>query len=82
MEDLKTDVEEARKGTDFEKYKTYFINCINSKGFENLLTGIYNSYKSNIINDIDLENIRNCSLSQEDFNKLFKDSFFFWKYRT
>ena len=77
MEDLKTDVEEARKGTDFEKYKTYFINCINSKGFENLLTGIYNSYKSNIINDIDLENIRNCSLSQEDFNKLFKDSFFF-----
>ena len=77
MEDLKNDVLEARKKTDFEKYDTYFINCLNNKGFDKLLTGIYELYKKNIIDDGYLSLMNNYSLSQEDFNKLYKDSFFF-----
>ena len=38
---LKDDVLNARKGTDFENYETYFINCINGKGFDKLLKGIF-----------------------------------------
>ena len=77
MEDLKNDILEARKGTDFEKYPTFCINCIKGKGFDNLLEGIYEQYKKNIISDGDLKDIKSCSLTQENFNKIYKDSFFF-----
>ena len=77
MEDLKNDILAARKGTDFEKYSTFCINCINNKGLDSLLQGIYDQYKNNIISDGDLKDIKSCSLSQEDFNKIYKDSFFF-----
>ena len=40
MEDLKMDVADARKGTKYEKFKTYCINCLNGKGFDLLLKGI------------------------------------------
>ena len=36
-EDLKMDVADARKGTKYEKFKTYCINCLNGKGFDLLL---------------------------------------------
>lgn len=52
MDDLKNDIEEARKGTDFEKYKTYFINCVNSKGFDLLLNGIFEKYKKILFQNI------------------------------
>ena len=39
--DLLDDIKEIRKNTDFEKNKTYFINCINGNGFNELLSGIY-----------------------------------------
>jgi len=77
MEDLKADVEEARKKTDFEGYSTYCLNCINSKGFDTLLEGIFEYFKKDIIKTNDLNNIKNLSLSQEDFKNLYKDSFFF-----
>ena len=82
MEDLKADVEEARKKTDFEGYSTYCLNCINSKGFDTLLEGIFEYFKKDIIKTNDLNNIKNLSLSQEDFKNLYKDSFFFWRYPT
>ena len=82
MEDLKADVEEARKKTDFEGYSTYCLNCINSKGFDTLLEGIFECFKKDIIKTNDLNNIKNLSLSQEDFKNLYKDSFFFWRYPT
>ena len=77
MDDLKNDIKEARKGTDFEKYKTYFINCVNSKGFDLLLDGIFEKYKKNIIPENYLKEIEKCDIEQSDFNKLIKNSFFF-----
>lgn len=77
MEDLKNEIKETRANTDFEKYETYFINCINCKGFDSLLTGIYNYYKKNIIENEILNKMKNSSLSQEEFSQIFKDSFFF-----
>ena len=76
MSDLKGEIEDARKGTGFEKYDTYCINCLTGKGFDLLLSGIYNKYKKYIIKDDDLEKINNKSLSENDFIKLFKDSKF------
>ena len=77
MEDLISEVADARKGSDFEKYSTYCINCLNGKGFDKLLNGIYEKFKSNIIKDEDLVKIENHSLGEEEFIKLFKDSIFF-----
>ena len=77
MEDLKMEVTDARKGTGFEKFETYFINCISGKGFDELLNGIYEKYKSNIIRNDDLDKIKNHSLSEEEFRNLFKNSIFF-----
>ena len=77
MEDLISEVADARKGSDFEKYSTYCINCLNGKGFDKLLNGIYEKFKSSIIKDEDLVKIENHSLGEEEFIKLFKDSIFF-----
>ena len=74
---LKNEVENARKNTDFENYKTYFINCINGKGFDELLKGIFEHFEKHIIKDEDLANIKNLSMKIENFNKLFEHSFFF-----
>ena len=74
---LKNEVENARKNTDFENYKTYFINCINGKGFYELLKGIFEHFEKYIIKDEDLANIKNLSMKIENFNKLFEHSFFF-----
>ena len=63
MEDLKNDVLEARKGTDFENYSTFCINCINGKGFDKLLQGIYDYYKGNIVSQQALNMIKTCSLN-------------------
>ena len=74
---LKNEVENARKNTDFENYKKYFINCINGKGFDELLKGIFEHFEKHIIKDEDLANIKNLSMKIENFNKLFEHSFFF-----
>ena len=77
MEDLKMDVADARKGTKYEKFKTYCINCLNGKGFDLLLKGIYEMYKNNIIKEDDLDKIKNHSLGEEDFKTIFKNNIFF-----
>ena len=70
-------IADTRNGTDFEKYETYFINCINGKGFDILLKGIYKKYEKNIIKDLDLIKIKDYSMPIEEFNNLFEKTFFF-----
>ena len=74
---LNNEVFSARKDTDFENYKTYYINCIKGKGFDELLKGIFEHFEKHIIKDADLSNIKNLSMSTDNFNKLFEHSFFF-----
>ena len=74
---LEKEVSSARKDTDFEKYKTYYINCIKGKGFDELLKGIFSQFEKNIIIDADLAKIKDLSMPIENFNKLFEHSFFF-----
>ena len=72
---LKNEVKEGRKG-DFQNYDTYFINCINGNGFDQLLQGIFNRYKKYIIKDKDLSDIFDLSMPTLQFNNLFEHSFF------
>ena len=74
---LKEQVSDARKNTDYEKYDTYYINCLNGKGFEELLTGIFKMYEKYIISDEDLSKIKDNSMKYETFNNLFEHTFFF-----
>ena len=76
MEDLKNDIKEARKGTEFEEFDTIFINCITRKGFDILLNTIYEKYKKNIISDYDLNELKKGSITKENFDQIYKDSFF------
>ena len=76
LEDLKNDINEARKGTEFEEFDTIFINCVTRKGFDTLLNTIYEKYKKNIVSDYDLNELKKGSITKENFNQLFKDSFF------
>ena len=74
---LQDEVSGARKNTDFENYKTYYINCIKGNGFDELLTGIFSHFEKNLIIDADLAKIKDLSMPIENFNKLFENSFFF-----
>ena len=74
---LKEQVSDARKNTDFEKYDTYYINCLNGKGFDELLCGIFKMYEKYIIKDEDLNKIKDNSMNYETFNNLFEHTFFF-----
>ena len=76
MEDLKAEAFEARKGTGFEKFSTYCINCLNGKGLDKLLNGIYEKNKNNIIKEEDLNKIQKYTMNEEEFINLFKDSIF------
>ena len=76
---LTDEIAKTRKDTDFENYETYFINCINGKGFDILLKGIYKKYEKNIIKDLDLIKIKDYSMPIEEFNNLFEKTFF-WNY--
>ena len=77
LEKLKNEVKMAREDTDFKNNKTFYINCISKNGFEEFLTGLYDEYKSNILSEENLEKIKSSSIKQEDFNAIYKDSFFF-----
>ena len=74
---LKQQIDSVRKDTDFEKYKTFFVNCIKGYGFDQLLKGIYEEFKKHIIKDEDLINIKNLTMPVANFNQLFEHSFFF-----
>ena len=74
---LKEQVLDARKNTDFEKYDTYYINCLNGNGFEELFKGIFEMFEKYIINEEDLNKIKDCSMPYETFNNLFEHTFFF-----
>ena len=77
MEDIIEETRISHKGTEFEKFKIYFINCLKSKGFDKLLDGIYEQYKSHLIGDEILIKLKENSFKEEDFNNLFKNSLFF-----
>ena len=74
---LTQEVLSARKGTDFENNKTYYINCLKGKGFDQLLKGIFEEFKNHIIKDDDLDKIKDFSMPIDKFNNLFEHSFFF-----
>ena len=67
----------AKEDTDFKNKKIFYINCISKNGFEEFLTKLYDEYKSNILSEENLEKIKSSSIKQEDFNAIYKDSFFF-----
>ena len=74
---LQDEISRTRKNTDFEKYKTYFINCLNGKGFEDLLKGIFDHFKNYLIKEDDLLKIKDLSMPIQDFNNLFEHYYFF-----
>jgi GTPase Era involved in 16S rRNA processing len=80
--DTMKEVEKAREKTNYAKYETYFINCLLKKGFDKLLTGIYNKYKDNIISDDDLSKMKDITTNEEEFNKIIEKSKFFGKINT
>ena len=76
-EDLENEIAYVKKGTDFENYKTYCINCINGKGFDELLKGIFNHYEKYINEDNNvLLSIKNSSITLINLQHLFEHSFF------
>ena len=74
---LDKEIQRARKDTDFKDCKTFYINCITKRGFDELLQGIYEEFKKYIISDENLDNLKNGIMKQEDFNSLSQNSFFF-----
>ena len=76
---LMDEIKKTRKGTDFENYETFCINCINGKGFNTLLKGIFSKYEKYIIKDDDLSRIKDYSMPMEEFNKRFENTFFLQK---
>ena len=73
------EIKKARENTDYANYETYFIDCLNKKGFDELLTGIYKNNKENIISNDNLLKIKNNTTSEEEFNKIIEHSKFFGK---
>jgi len=75
-------VKKAREKTIYEKYETYFINCLLKKGFDKLLTCIYEQFKDNIISDDDLSKMKVITTNEEEekeINKIIEKSKFFGK---
>ena len=77
INDLLDIIKDARKDTAYADFKTYFINCLNYKGFDNLLEGIGNHFSAYIVNDEDMEKLKNATIEENHFKNIFKDSFFF-----
>ena len=75
--DMMKAVKRAREKTDYGEYDTYFINCISKKGLDELLKGIYDRYEKYLISNENLNKIKDNSIDEKDFEKLFKDSIFF-----
>jgi len=80
--DTMKEVKKAREKTKYYKYETYFINCLFKKGFDELLNGIYEKYKDNIISKDDLSRMKDNTTSEEEFNKIIEKSKFFGKINT
>ena len=74
---LKKEVKMAREETYFKYNKTFDINCITKDGFDDFLEGLYKEYEKNIFKEEYLEKIKNGSIDKDEFNKIYKDSFFF-----
>ena len=66
-----------KENKQFVNFNTYFINCINKKGFNELLDGIYKEYtKYKIPPDI-LEKMKNEKIDKNELDGFIKKSFFF-----
>ena len=66
-EDLIKEVKNYRENTLYEKYETYFINCIKKRGINELFDRILEEWNKYMISIDELSNIRNDSIK-----KLFK----------
>ena len=77
MNDLKDIINDARKDTIYGGYETYYINCLNCNGFNKLLEGIFTKYNKYIIEYNHLEMLKNATIKEDEFKKIFEDSFFF-----
>ena len=76
INDLKEIINDARKDTVYQNFETYFINCLNCKGFDELLEGIYNKFSYCIIKYEDMELLKDAKIEESYFKNLYKDSFF------
>ena len=76
INDLKEIINDARKDTVYQNFETYFINCLNCKGFDKLLEGIYNKFSYCIIKYEDMELLKDAKIEESYFKNLYKDSFF------
>jgi len=79
LEDIIKDIKDARKDTVYANFKTYFINCLNYKGFDNLLKGLLTYFSNYIVKDTDLEDLKNATIDEKHFKDIFKNSFFLGK---
>ena len=77
INDLKDIINDARKDTVYGSYETYFINCLNCNGFDKLLEGIFMKFNNYIIKEDYLKMLKNATIQENEFKKIFKDSFFF-----
>ena len=77
LEKLIKEVKEYREETDFKDNKTFCINCITKNGFNYFLEGLYKEYEKNIIEEKNLQKIKDGSLTKEEFIEIYKDSSFF-----
>ena len=77
IEDLQGTINHARENTLYSNFKTYFINCLNLKGFDKLLKGINAQFSEYIIKEKDLESLKNATIEENHFKEIFKNSFFF-----
>ena len=79
INDLEDIIKDARKDTVYANFKTYFINCLNYKGFDNLLKGLLTYFSTYIVKDTDLEDLKNATIDEKHFKDIFKNSFFLGK---
>lgn len=81
MEELKETVNDSRKGTIYEDCKTIFINCIQKKGLDELLSTIFEEYEKNIIPEENLSKLKSNDNTIEYIQDIFKNSFFFGDFK-
>ena len=79
LKHIKMAREEKKNFISFKDNKTFCINCVSKEGFNELLKGIYNEYKDYLISDENIEKLKNNSITEEEFDKIFNDFYFFGK---
>ena len=76
---LETCIKDERKDTVYVNFKTYFINSLNYKGFDNLLKRLEKHFSTYYVNDKDLEDLKNATLMKTILKIYLKIPFFLGK---